>query len=107
MFNKKKEPISTCSLWSEIIFQVQQGSILGLLLLNVFLCDISQFPPDLDIANYTNDNTLLSSKLNLNEIWRDLEKRIKHFALMTHRKPSEGNPGKITSSYELITKDSN
>ena len=81
MFNKNKEWIGTYSLWSEIIFQVPQGSILGLLILNVFLCDISQLPPDLDIANDTNDNTLLSSKLNLNEVWHDLEKRIKHFVL--------------------------
>ena len=48
------------SSWSEIIFVVPQGSILGLLLFKIFLSDKFQFFPDRDITNYADDNTLYS-----------------------------------------------
>ena len=44
-------------LWLEIIFGFPQDSILGLLLFHVFLGDLFQFFSDLNIANYTDDNT--------------------------------------------------
>ena len=40
------------SSWSEILFRVSQGSILGPLLFNVFICDMLYFLEDFDIANY-------------------------------------------------------
>ena len=55
----------TYSLWSEILFGVPQGSILGPLLFNIFLCNLFQFFPDVDIANYADDNTPHSSNINL------------------------------------------
>ena len=58
-----------CS-WSEILFRVRQGSLLRSLLFNIFLCDLFQFFPDADIANYAGDNTPYSSNINL----KDLEK---------------------------------
>ena len=42
----------TYSSWSEILFGVPKGLILGLLLFNIFLYDLLQFFPDVDIANY-------------------------------------------------------
>ena len=60
------------SLWSEILFRVLQGSILGRLLFNIFLCDLFQIFPDVDIANCADDNTPQSS--NLNKVLHDLEK---------------------------------
>ena len=60
----------TYSSWSEILFGVPQGSILGPLLFNIFV----QFFPDVDIANYADDNTPHLSNINLNKVLHDLEK---------------------------------
>ena len=64
----------TYSSWSEILFGVPQGSILGPLLFNIFLCELFQFFPGVDIANYADDDTPHSSNINLNKVLHDLEK---------------------------------
>ena len=64
---KRKQRVKlnvTNSLWSEITFRVLLGSILELLLFNIFLCDLFQFFPDLDITNYANDKTTHSPNIN-------------------------------------------
>ena len=38
--------------WSEIFFGVPQKSILGPLLFNIYMCEISYFLEDFDIVNY-------------------------------------------------------
>ena len=44
------------STWSEILFEIPHGSILGPLLFNIFICDIFYFLEEFDIANYADDS---------------------------------------------------
>ena len=74
---KRKQRVKlngTYSPWSEIISGVPQGSILGPLLFNIYLCNLFQFFPYLDITNYADDNIPHSTNINLNKVLHDLEK---------------------------------
>ena len=65
--SKQKQRVKlsdTYSSWSNIIFGVLQHSILGLLLFNIFLCDLFQFFPDLDIFRYAYNETLHPTNIN-------------------------------------------
>ena len=55
--NRKQLTNDSFSSWSEVLFGVLQGSILGPLLFNIFICDMFYFMVDFQIANYADDST--------------------------------------------------
>ena len=61
------------SSWSEILFGVPQGSILGPLLFNIFICDMFYFLEDFDIANYADDTTTYCAGKSTEYVFNNLE----------------------------------
>ena len=64
---------SKYSSWEEIMFGVPQGSIIGPLLLNIFLCDLFLIMENVDIASYADDKTPYTTGNSIEEVIQILE----------------------------------
>ena len=62
------------SHYSEIIYGVPQGSILGLIIFNIYICNIFFNIIECDNASYVDDNTLYNFGFNLDNVISNLEK---------------------------------
>ena len=65
------------SSWEEIVFGVPQGSILGPLLSNIFLCDLFFIMSETDFSSYADDNTPYRTADGVEEVIKLLERDTK------------------------------
>ena len=71
--NQRVKFNETLSFWRDIEYGVPQGSILGPLLFNLHLRDLSYFLDDVDAASYADDTTLYNVKENKDSVINTLE----------------------------------
>jgi len=64
---------NTSSTWTDILFGVPQGSILGPLIFNIFICDLFLFFPDINIVGYADDNTPYSLGQNEDQVLNEIK----------------------------------
>ena len=67
---------SSYRVFAEILFGVPQGSILGSLLFNIYICDLFIENSDIDIANYADDNTQYVCSSDFHSVFFKLQKNI-------------------------------
>ena len=63
----------TYSSWEQILFGIPQGSILGLLLFKIFLCDLFFVLSDVEFASLADDNTPYAVRTNIDVVIVALE----------------------------------
>ena len=93
------------SSWGDLIFGVPQGSTLGPLLFNIYLCDYFMFTDNIDIASYADDTTPYVSWVTLDSTAKSLEKVADILFTWFNYNQMKGNEDKchvILSSQDIV-----
>ena len=85
---------SEYSSWEEILLGAPQGSIVGPLLLNIFLCDLFLIMENIDIASYADDNTTHTTGNSIEEVIQKLEDASKTLFQWFSDDQTKANPDK-------------
>ena len=62
------------SSWEEVLFGVSQGSVLGPILFNTFLSDLSLIMKETEFTSYVDDNTLYDAGNTFEDVISYLQK---------------------------------
>ena len=91
--------------YCEILFGVPQGSILGSLLFNIYICDMFYDIGDCDIASYADDNAPYASSSNLDALINKLEESTNNLFQWFRNNHMKANADKchllVTGNYEV------
>ena len=93
------------SLWQDTLFGVPQGSLLGPLLINIFLADLFFTLNNTEIANYVDDTTPYAVSDNVDDLISSLERSSKGLLKWFDGNLMKSNPDKcrlLVSSCEKI-----
>jgi hypothetical protein len=92
------------SCYTDMLYGVPQGSILGPLLFNIFICDLFLFLPDVDIAGYADDNTPYCAKKDITSVIHELQKTANKLLEWFENNGMKANPEKYCL---IVSKQSN
>ena len=76
---------SIYSMLQEIISGVPQGSILGPIILNIFINDLLLFLVNCNVHNYADDNTILSFSNSINDFVKNIIERNKLSLILVNK----------------------
>ena len=98
---KKMKNDTSFTNWKNIIYSVLQGSILGLPIFYIFLCDFFLFLPNIDTASYTDDNSPYTVNKSTIEVLRDIKATSHELFIWFQNSSIETNPDNLTYRYSL------
>jgi len=93
------------SRWRDILYGVPQGSILGPLLFNIFICDLFLITNDFEMANYADDTTPYVYGIDITSVIDSLEKAGDLVFDWFKNNQMKGNEGKchiVLSTHENV-----